>query len=395
MRRDILENQILTSQILYFDKPLKDLIPKRQVVDSGDTGRHQTPPMELVDARPPVKVLENGDVVFRFFAPEAKTVEVAGCGGGFPAERHPLQREERGWWSGTVSGIEPGYHYHVFYVDGNRMVNPDSQVGYGSFGALNFFELPCDEDGFWMLKDVPHGDVRMEYYRSGVTGRTKVCWVYTPPAYGEDDRRYPVLYLNHGGGESETGWIWQGKINLIADNLIAEGKCVPCIIVMTCCYDFLEGEEPVYFPGDFDSELINDCIPFIEKRFRVLSDKKHRAVAGLSLGSGQAFYSAMHHRDLFGSMGVFSGGFPLTRPEYDYTEYFRNAAQVNADFDLIFVSGGEDEGFCQRTLPVLDALRANGVRITDYHRRGYHEWDVWRFSALHFLEKLFREEGKA
>ncbi len=156
-----------------------------------------------------------------------------------------------------------------------------------------------------------------------------------------------MLYIQHGVGENETGWIWQGKLNLIADNLISQGKCKKLLIVMNSGYAFTEGEDPVFFPGDFDAELTKDCIPYIEGKYRVLTDKHNRAVAGLSLGSIQALFIALKHRELFGSVGVFSGGFPIKRPEYDYTDYFNDAERVNSDFDLIFVSGGDNEGFLQ------------------------------------------------
>jgi len=395
MKKEILENQILRSQMLFFDPPEKRVVFKGPF-PTGQGGRRrpmfsgEMPPMEVVDVDPNVKVLENGDVVFRFYAPEAKKVEVAGLGGGFPRDRRPMTKGEDGWWSVTVSGILPGFHYHEYFVDDNRLVNPDTLCGYGCFYAINFFDLPSDEDEFWMLKDVPHGDVRMEYYKSSVNGRTKCAWVYTPPGYDAAADRYPVLYIQHGVGENETGWIWQGKINLIADNLIAEGKCEKLIIVMNSGYAFKEGEDPVFFPGDFDSELVNDCIPYIDAKYRTIADKHHRAIAGLSLGSSQAFLSAMKHPDLFGSVGVFSGGFPIKGISYDFTDYFADADKVNSDFDLIFVSGGDNEGFVDRTLPVLNELRARGIKIADYHRPGFHVWDVWRFSAYEYLQKLFR-----
>lgn len=397
MKKEICENQVLRSQMLFFDPPEKRAVFKGPLPTGTNERRRsmlsgEMPPMEIVDADPNVQVFENGDVRFRFFAPEANNVQVAGLGGGFSRDRRTMTKDEEGWWSVTISGILPGFHYHEYFVDDNRLVNPDTLCGYGCFYAINYFDLPSDEDAFWMLKDVPHGDVRMEYYKSSVNGRTKCVWVYAPPGYDAGTDRYPVLYIQHGVGENEMGWIWQGKLNLIADNLIAEGKCEKLIIVMNAGYAFKEGEDPTFFPGDFDSELANDCIPFIDAKYRTRTDKHRRAIAGLSLGSAQAFLSAMKHPDVFGSVGVFSGGFPIKRNDYDYTGYFADADKVNSDFDLIFVSGGENEGFLDRTLPILDDLRAKGVRITDYHRPGFHVWDVWRFSAYEYLQKLFEKE---
>lgn len=383
-------NPILNSQMLHFDLQTRETVFTGQRIGAGGKNpfTNGMPAMEIRDVEPIIQVQENGDVCFRFYAPEARTVEVTGLGGRFPRERHAMTRDEDGWWRVTVSGIQPGFHYHEYYVDGNRLVNPDANCGYGCFYPINYFDLPGAQDGYWMLKNVPHGDIRMEYYRSSVNGRVKCCWVYTPPGYDESTDRYPVLYIQHGVGENEMGWIWQGKLNLIADNLLADGKCQPCLIVMNAGYAFREGEDPVFFPGDFDTELSQDCIPFIDSKYRTRTDKHSRAIAGLSLGSTQAFAIGMNHRDLFGSMGVFSGGFPMVRTEYDYRDYFNDAEQVNADFDLIFVAGGEDEGFLDRTLPILEELRAKGVRITDFHCPGYHVWDVWRACAHDFLQKL-------
>jgi enterochelin esterase-like enzyme len=390
-------NQILRAQLLFFDPPEKRVVfrspptPETAPKDSEEMpSPFRMPPADVVDIEPAAQVHPNGDVTFRFFAPAAKAVEVAGLGGGFSRERRAMVKDSEGWWNVTISGIQPGFHYHEYFVDGNRLVNPDGLCGYGCFYAINFFDLPSDEDDFWMLKDVPHGDVRIEYYKSSVNGRTKCAWVYAPPGYDAETDRYPVVYIQHGVGENETGWIWQGKLNLIADNLIAEGKCPKLLIVMNTGYAFKENEDPVFFPGDFDAELVSDCIPFIDAKYRTLADKRHRTISGLSLGSMQAFDTAMKHRDLFGSLGVFSGGFPVTRSEYDYSDYFMDAAQVNSDFDLIFVSGGDQEGFSDTTLPILDKIRAAGVQVVDYHCPGYHVWDVWRYSAFEFLQRLFK-----
>ena len=285
----------------------------------------------LEDAEPTIKILDNGDVRFRYYAPEAKKVEVAGCGGYFSDEKVAMTKGEDGWWSCVISGIKPGFHNHKYWVDGNLMVNPDAPVGYGWFYPINVFDLPGEEDGFWMLKDVPHGDVRMEYYKSSATGRTKLAWVYTPAGYDESDKRYPVLYIQHGVGENEMGWVWQGHINMIADNLIAEGKMEEMIIVMNCGYAFVEGENPVFLPGDFSKELTEDCIPHIDAEYRTIADRKHRAMAGLSLGSSQAFFIANEHKDLFANLGVFSGGFPIKNQfgYWDYTDYYNDPEQVN------------------------------------------------------------------
>lgn len=391
MVQEYYRNVVTGSQMLYFHKPDKDLKMNFKMDPYDKDMDKKIRDIRLVDAEPAIKILDNGDVRFRYYAPNAKKVEVAGCGGYFSDERQEMTKGEDGWWSVTVSGIKPGFHNHKYWVDGNLMVNPDAQIGYGWFYPINVFDLPGEEDGFWMMKDVPHGDVRMELYHSSVTGREKCAWVYTPAGYDDTDKRYPVLYIQHGVGEDEMGWVWQGHINLIADNLIAEGKMEEMIIVMNCGYAFKDGELPTFYPGDFDSELTNNCVPHIDAAFRTLSDRKNRAIAGLSLGSSQAFFTAMHHHVLFASLGVFSGGFPITRAEYDFTDYFNDPEQVNKDFDVLFFSGGDDEGYLVSTDPIVKKEQELGVNVVGYHHPGFHVWDVWRFSAREYLQLLFHE----
>lgn len=193
---------------------------------------------------------EDRQVRFRFFAPEAKTVEVAGLGGTMGNEHFSLKPEGNGYFSATVDGIKPGFHYHNWYVDGVEVQNPHGAFGYGCFKAINFFEMPEEGTDFYYLKEVPHGDVRIMKYKSQVNSHIKACFVYTPPGYEEKrDREYPVLYLQHGAGENETGWIWSGKLNLILDNLIKEKKCTEMIVVMCCGYSFIPETAPVFIPG--------------------------------------------------------------------------------------------------------------------------------------------------
>ena len=394
MVQDYYKNAITTSSILYFHKPDKDLKMDFTLDPNGKGVTGRMGKIWLEDAEPAIKILENGDVRFRYFAPEAKKVEVAGCGGYFSDEKVAMEKGEDGWWSVVVSGIKPGFHNHKYWVDGNLMVNPDAPIGYGWFYPINIFDLPGEEDDFWMLKDVPHGDVRMEYYKSSVTGRTKLCWVYTPAGYDDCDKRYPVMYIQHGVGENEMGWVWQGHINMIADNLIAEGKCEEMIIVMNCGYAFVPGGNEVFLPGDFSKELTEDCIPHIDAAYRTIPDRKMRAMAGLSLGSSQTFYIANEHKDLFANCGVFSGGFPIENRfgYWDYTDYYNDAEAVNRDFDVLFIAGGDDEGYPERTAPVIQEEQDKGVNVIGYHHPGFHVWDVWRFSAREFMQRLFKEK---
>lgn len=383
MQRKIVQNQSIDSHMLFFDPPYK--VAKFATED----GRLK---IWYENEKKGVQVHENGDVEFNFYAPDAKSVQVAGLGGGMSNEKRDMTPCGDGYWTVTISGILPGFHYHEYFVDGLKCTNPSAPFGYGCFVPINFFELPDDNSEFFLLKDVPHGDVRMELYNSSVTGRTKCCWVYTPPEYDANpDKEYPILYIQHGVGEDESGWIWQGKLNNIIDNLLAENKCEEMIIVMNTGYAFVEGEEATFFPGDFDRELAYDCIPFIEEKYRIKAGRENRAIAGLSLGSSQAFLSALKHPDLFSALGVFSGGFPIKRPEYDYTEFFASPEKVNSTYKVLFVSGGEQEGFLAHGMKQIEGLIQNGCNITTFHCPGFHCWDVWRNSLYEFAQLLFKK----
>ena len=379
-KEEILNNQALSQHMLFFS-PLN----KHAVFDKS--GIHYE------DQKPGVRVLDWGKAEFNFPAAEAETVTVKGWGGSMPGE-YALRKQADGSWQAVAEDILPGFHYCDFFVDGVRTVNPLAPVGYGSFRVCNFFEMPAPDSAFWLLQDVPHGDVRMELYPSSVNGRTKAVFVYTPPGYDEHpEKRYPVLYIQHGVGENETGWVWQGKLNYIADNLIASGACEETVIVMNSGYAFTEGEINMFLPGDFEKELCEDCIPFIDRKFRTLADKDHRAIAGLSLGSSQAYSIGLHRRkDLFSWIGVFSGGIGRQGPfgEFDVSEAFADPAEFNRDVKLLFVSWGTHEPMGQGNAQFLAELEAQGIHAVTHTHEGWHEWDVWRYAAAEYLRRLFR-----
>ena len=381
-------NQVLKAHTLCFD-PLNMTITNDPEHDPGKEGLES---MYYIPVEEGVHLLENGDVEFCFYAPDAEKVEVAGIGGKMGTEKHPLARCEDGFWRGTVSGIGGGFHLHKYYVDNVQLINPAAPIGFGHFAPNNFLEIPDETSEIFYIRDVPHGDVRMELYPSSVTGRMKCCYVYTPPGYDNHcEKRYPVLYLQHGVTENEIGWIWHGKANFIMDNLLADHKCSEMLIVMNAGYGFVGEESPEFLPGDFDRELAEDCIPYIDRKYRTLTSRDHRAVAGLSLGSAQAFYAAMKHRDLYGSLGMFSGGLPLIRADYDYSAFFEEGERVNANFRLLYLGVGEQEMFYQNTLEVCRELDRKGIRYRFFSTPGYHEWDVWRRCLHDFAQHVFRE----
>ena len=375
-------NQAYYSYPLFFDDVHKELIWG----DRSKTGAYKP-------LRQGAEILPDGKVKLNFIAPEnAETITVKGWGGSMP-NTYELRPDTDGYWSCIADDIRDGFHYCDFYVNGVKTPNILMPYGYGGFFPANFFEVPGGIDPeLYLLKDVPHGSVRMCLYPCTMTGKTRIVWVYTPPEYDkEPEKRYPVLYLQHGGGENEIGWVWQGKINYIADNLIHEGKIEEMIIVMNDGYAFHPDGTGNHAMGDIDEVLVQDCIPFIDQKFRTIPDRHHRAMAGLSMGAMQSNMGVFRNLDWFANVGMFSGGFRPKGDNYDLTEVFEDPEKFNECFDVCFIASGEQEQ------PMCDELRETvkkhndiGVHTVFYSCPGYHEWDTWRNAAKHFMELLFR-----
>lgn len=383
MNKDaIINNQSLNQNALFFDP-----LDKRPVFGTVNG----VPTLHYVAEKQGVRILDYGKAEFNFHAPEAKSVQVKGWGGSMP-ETYDLEPVGNGYWQCVAEGILPGFHYCDFIVDGVRTINILAPMGYGGFRPVNFFEMPgSDDDAFWLLQDVPHGTVHMEMYPVKMTGRMKACYVYTPPCYNPcEETRYPVLYIQHGGGENETGWLWQGKINYICDNLIAEGKMKPMIVVMNDGYAFRPDGKGDPAGGDIDDVICEDCIPFIDSRYRTIADRHHRAMAGLSMGAMQTNAAIFKHTDCFASAGIFSGGFRAVGWNFDGTKHLTDGKVFGESFDLVFVSVGDHEQpSCDRLKEAVADYNAKGVPIKLFITPGWHEWDVWRHSAREFLQMLF------
>lgn len=372
------QNQALTMYPLFFDP-----VYKRAHMEKRD-GKDR---IGYEDDRWGVRLEENGDVTFTMYAPSARTVEVAGISGSMGRDRIALNREDSGYFTKTVSGIVPGFHYHNWFVDGVQVTNPLAPFVYGCFGATNFFEVPREGEDFWFLKDVPHGDVQIRSYVSHVNGHVKQCYVYTPPSYGrKQGEKYPVLYVQHGVGEDETGWIWNGKLGFILDNMIAQGRCREMIVVMCCGYAFCAGEDPVFYPGDFASELVEDCIPYIESCFMVKKGRENRGMAGLSLGSAQATQIVAGHQELFAHLGVFSG------IAEDEMETILKQQQRYPMQTVLMTAGKGETGLDERQKEYAERFEALGVAGGQRSYEGFHEWHVWRESLRYFVGMIFKEQ---
>ena len=335
--------------------------------------------------RPSVTVKEDGTVIFYLYAPTAKTVQVAGLGGYFTDEKIDLMPDGQGGFFVEIQNFHWGMHYYFWYVDGVRICNPYAGISYGCFDAINTFEVAEKGVDFYFAREIPHGTVSICKYVSKVSSHLKECYVYTPYGYEEGNERYPVLYLQHGVGENETGWIWQGKNNFIMDYLIAAKKCEKMIVVMSSGYAFREGEHPVFYPGDFESELIHSIIPYFENNFRVKKGRNYRAMAGLSLGSAQTTDIVAKNMKLFSAAGVFSG---VAIHEME------RICDSKETLDVVFMSCGCYEDQIRTGMKQIEQKFENaGKYCISKVYEGYHEWHVWRKSLYDFVPLLFRNKG--
>ena len=303
---------------------------------------------------------------------------------------YPMEEGEDGWWTAEVTGIEKGFHYYNYIVNSANTVDCNAPVGYGGFQAVNYLEMPEEDFEEYRIRQVPHGTVHYEYYKSNSTGRTKLCYVYTPAGYEEHlEKRYPVLYLQHGGGENEVGWIWQGKLANIADNLIAKGQMKEMIVVMNTGYAFPENGEYHHSMSAFLQELPESCVPYIDSRYRTIADKDYRALAGLSMGGMQTQRIVFTYPELFGWAGIFSGGLVIRDDEGDYTEVLLNPEAFRKQFHMLFVACGKQEWSYESTVKNEKEVLAAGVPIEVFEGYGYHDWTFWRHCLNAFLRKLF------
>ena len=354
----------------------------------------------LMNAQYP-RVYPDGRVVFRLAAPKAGIVQLAGALTPAPVD---MSRGEDGAWTITIPPPAPGFHYYWFLVDGVPVNDPSSDTYFGWARPTSGIELPKAGEDFYFPKDVPHGHVRMQWYLSKTTGEWRRAMVYTPPDYDYSGRtRYPALYLQHGAGEDETGWTKQGRANFILDNLIAAKKAKPMIVVMDKGYAFRPGEAPQSGPrrpgspdvlaaSTFERVIVDDLIPLIDRTYRTLPDRDHRAIAGLSMGSRQALQIGLRNLDKFSWIGLFSGATVAGNLDTGYDGVFRDAAAFNKRVHLLWIGAGTAETRLMEALESSSALlKQRGIRHVTFTSEGTaHEWHSWRRHLHDFAPRLFR-----
>jgi len=347
---------------------------------------------------------------FRLNAPDARTVRL------HLDKDYDMVRDDEGVWSVTTRPQVPGYHYYWFILDGVNVCDPASETFYGVGRQYSGIEIPEAGVDFYDVKDVPHGEVRERWYFSKTTEAWRRIFIYTPPDYDSNrDARYPVLYLQHGGGEDERGWVVQGRVSHIMDNLIAEKKARPMLVVMEKGYARKAGEPQVSLrppssqrgsrPRDFsrmfsalEEVFTEDLIPMIDATYRTLPDREHRAMAGLSMGGMQTFNITLNNLDTFSYIGGFSGagggfGGGTFDPKTTHNGVMADAEAFNQKVHLVWMSIGtaESQRFYDSVKNYRDALEQAGIKTTFYESAGTaHEWQTWRRSLREFAPLLFQ-----
>jgi enterochelin esterase family protein len=373
------------------------------------------------------QVNSEGRVRTSILAPQALKVQI-----DIGAVKYDLIKDEKGVWTGESAPQDEGFHYYQLNIDGASVPDPGSLYFYGASRWGSGIEVPAKDQDFYALKDVPHGQLREGHYFSKTTKSIRRVYIYTPPEYDINNKKhYPVLYLQHGMGEDETGWGNQGHANLIMDNLIAEGKVTPFIIVMeNGSINFADGPRGprpgggapgqgaapgqaastppspgqgapagnansqgrpaggppnnVNFAGQFERILFDDLIPYIESNYRVIADQQHRAMAGLSMGGMQTRSIVIANPDKFSYVGLFSSG-TFSPSEIKDMDSFKKKAKV------VFMSFGGREGGSSRIQGVADEWNKFGIKGVSYVSPvTAHEWQSWRRSLHEFAPLLFK-----
>jgi enterochelin esterase-like enzyme len=370
---------------------------------------------------------------FRLRAPEANSVIVS-------LGRTELKKGEDGFWTGMTAPLDPGFHYYTLKIDGVDVNDPYSETFFGSGRVMSGIEVPEEGVDFYNIKNVPHGEVRSFWYFAKSTGENRQAYVYTPPDYNKNtNKRYPVLYLQHGMGEDRRAWANQGRTNFILDNLIAEGKAVPMIVVMEDggiaagmgggrrqgatgqgqgqqaqgarpAQAQAQGQPPAAGQGQgqrpggqgqgpggmasfwdgFGSVIIKDLIPTIDANFRTLTDRGNRAMAGLSLGGTQTYQITQANLDKFANIGIFSAPFGFPGVETGYNGLLMKPEEFNKQVKVFYISMGSKEG-PQTGRTIHETLDKAGIKNVYFEAPGTaHEFQTWRKSLYGFTQLLFK-----
>jgi enterochelin esterase-like enzyme len=367
-------------------------------------------------------------VMFKLEAPQARKVQLQPNPGGNPNGMgngpFDMVRGTDGVWSVTIGPVKPGFHHYHFLVDGLAVNDPGSDTYTVSLGLLSTWglnratsglEVPEKGVDFYLPKDVPHGVVQELWYKAKTTGEFRRVYVYTPPGYDKSlTTRFPVLYLQHGGTNDETSWVKEGHVSFIMDNLLAEKKIVPMLVVMERGYGTIAQTSPQqtvpYDPelykaaepksqNTFTQIMMKDLIPLIDGRYRTIADREHRAMAGLSGGAQQTMLTGLSNLDAFAYIGDFSGpgvarGY-LASPASVYNGVLTKPDLLNSKLKLLWIGDGTAEATYKDQLQFHQALEKNGVKHVYFEVPGTaHEWASWRRHLYDFAPRLFMAPEK-
>ncbi len=338
----------------------------------------------------------DGSVTFRFRAPNAREVKLD-LEGAAPVE---MQKDDQGVWTVTTAPLAPDYYGYSFMADGARSLDAsNSSLVPNLISPGNFVHIPGPPSLPWELNDVPHGEIHHHFYQSTVAGDDRDYYVYTPPGYDPSARKtYPVLYLLHGFSDDASGWTAVGHANVILDNLIAQGKAKPMILVMPLGYGTMEmirlgwnawshTEVRDRNFNKFSAALLTEVMPRVENEYRITKDRNARAIAGLSMGGSESLLTGLNNLDKFSWIGAFSSG---GIPEEFQKDFPALDARANQQLHLLWIACGTEDRLIAINRNLREWLKTKGVKETEIETPGMHTWIVWRRNLAEFTGLLFR-----
>jgi len=339
------------------------------------------------------QVNSEGRARFRIVAPQAQSVRSSFSG------ETKVDKGEDGSWVITTRPLDEGFHYYTLNIDGADVPDPGTLFFYGASRWGSAIEVPAKDQEFYAVKDVPHGQLRQDMYFSKSTNAVRRCFVYTPPDYEKDSsKRYPVLYLQHGAGEDETGWGSQGHAGLIMDNLIAAGKAKPMIIVMPNTRGIASADSPA--PGKDDActqEYLKDIIPYVEKHYRAKPGRENRALAGLSMGGFVVLNTGLSHLDTFAELYVYSSGYFPEKVQAFEENFKQVLSDPRTNEELlrvpIYMAQGETDIALRNGQNTWAVINRHGLRNFWVLSSGGHEWRNWR-RYLHQTAQIMFPEAR-
>jgi enterochelin esterase family protein len=348
-----------------------------------------------MDALVSPEVQQDRRVTFRVRAPKASEVSLFGDW-MTPNTQQAMTRDEQGVWSTITGPLEPGLAIYTFTVDGVTTPDPvNARIKLRARTSASLVDVPGRPPELWEARDVPHGAVEVNWEKSKVTGDTRAYYVYTPPGYDPGrSTRYPVLYLLHGNNDTAAGWTDVGKANFILDNLLAEKKALPMIIVMPWGHAVPYGGPQSNNTATFERYLVGEVIPQVERKYRVARGRENRAIVGLSMGGGHALQIGLGHLELFSALGAFSSAVPGNF-ESRFKPLLDDPEGTNKKLKQLWIGCGRQDPAFERNQGLSDLLTAHKVTHTFHPTEGLHNFSVWRRYLVEVAPLLFRKDGKS